>query len=106
MSTKKTGDLHEDVKTFDNYILAACLTALKYFGLIGLYVGMICLINGAVTFVPPASTWPGEKFPRHAAVVACITVMASMSFGYAAVTSRIRKAVHRLQALELRESDD
>ena len=49
---QKNGDLHKDVKTFDNFILAACSTALKYFVMIGLYVGMICIVYGAVTFVP------------------------------------------------------
>ena len=77
---QKTGDLHEDVKTFDHFILAACFTALKYFVMIGLYVQIICFIYGAVTFVPPAGTWPGETFPPHAEVVACTMIMASMTF--------------------------
>ena len=49
---QKTGDIKEDVKPFDNQILAICFTALKYFTMIGLYVGAIAAIYGIITFDP------------------------------------------------------
>ena len=40
---QKNGDLDEDVKTFDNFILPAFFTALKYFVMIGWYVAQFAL---------------------------------------------------------------
>merc|ERR1719313_3143051 len=77
---QKTGDISEDVKPFDNFILAACFTVLKYLIMIGLYIGVICIIYGACTFVPPAGTWPGETIPPPAPAVACTMIMACMFF--------------------------
>jgi len=83
---QKTGDLNEDVKPFDNFILAICFTVVKYFVMIGLYIGVICIIYGTVTFVPPAGLWPGDKIPPVAPAVACTMIMACMYFVvYAAV---------------------
>jgi septal ring factor EnvC (AmiA/AmiB activator) len=76
----KTGDLEEDAKPFENFILAGCFTVLKYFIMIGLYIGVICIIYGACTFVPPAGTWPGDKIPPPAPAVACTMIMACMYF--------------------------
>ena len=56
------GDIDEDVKTFDHFIRAACFTVFKYVIMIGLYVGVICIIYGTCTFQPPAGTWPGDSF--------------------------------------------
>ena len=55
---------------FDNFLLAGCFTALKYFIMIGLYIEVIAIIYGACTFVPPAGTWPGETNPPPAPAVA------------------------------------
>jgi len=77
---QKTGDLKEDKKPFDNFILATCFTVLKYFIMIGLYVGVICIIYGTVTFQPPQGTWPGNKVPPVAPAVACTMIMACMYF--------------------------
>jgi len=83
---QKTGDLNEDVKPFDNFILAICFTVLKYFIMIGLYVGVVCIIYGAVTFKPPAGMWPGNTIPPPAPAVACTMILACMYFlVYAAV---------------------
>ena len=38
---QRTGDWHEDVKTFVNVSLAACFRALKYFVMIGWYIEVI-----------------------------------------------------------------
>merc|ERR1719440_1210795 len=58
----------------------------KYFIMIGLYIGVIMIIYGACTFVPPAGTWPGDTIPPPAPAVACTMIMACMYFVvYAAV---------------------
>merc|ERR1719440_1935314 len=58
----------------------------KYFIMIGLYIGVIVIIYGACTFVPPAGTWPGDTIPPPAPAVACTMIMACMYFVvYAAV---------------------
>jgi len=77
---QKTGDLKEDAKPFNNFILATCFTVLKYFIMIGLYIGVICIIYGTVTFQPPQGTWPGNKVPPVAPAVACTMIMACMYF--------------------------
>merc|ERR1719265_41912 len=83
---QKTGDLKEDVKPFDNFILAICFTVVKYFIMIGLYIGVICIIYGTCTFQPPAGTWPGDKIPPVSPAVGCTMIMACMYFlVYAAV---------------------
>ena len=41
---QKTGGFHEDMKTFDNFVMAACFTALKYSVMIGLCIEMICIV--------------------------------------------------------------
>merc|ERR1719399_669239 len=67
----KTGEIDpSEMKPFENFILAGCMTALKYLIMIGLYVGVVCIIYGAYTFVPPAGTWPGETIPPPAPAVA------------------------------------
>merc|ERR1740127_110160 len=50
---QKTGDIKDDEKPFDNFILAGCFTVLKYLIMIGLYVGAVAIIYGAYTYVPP-----------------------------------------------------
>jgi hypothetical protein len=53
---------------------------LKYIIMIFLYIGVICIIYGACTFVPPAGTWPGETIPPPAPAVACTMIMSCMFF--------------------------
>merc|ERR1719252_168921 len=50
----KTGEVDPELKPFENFILAGCMTALKYVIMIFLYVGVVCIIYGAYTFKPPA----------------------------------------------------
>merc|ERR1719345_642299 len=50
----KTGDINAETKPFDNFILATCFTVLKYLIMIGLYVGAVCIIYGAINYVPPS----------------------------------------------------
>ena len=45
-----TGDLMEDVKPFDNCIIAICFTVVKYFIMIGLHIRLFCIICGTCTF--------------------------------------------------------
>merc|ERR1719158_2285450 len=76
----KTGEVDPDIKPFKNFILAGCMTALKYLIMIGLYVGVVCVIYGAYTFQPPAGMWPGETIPPPAPAVACTFIMSAAYF--------------------------
>jgi len=77
---QKTGDIKEDAKPFDNFILAACFTVLKFLIMIGLYVGVICIIYGTCTYKPPTGIWPGEKIPPVSPAVACTMILSCMYF--------------------------
>ena len=77
---QETGEVDPELKPFDNFILAGCMTALKYLIMIGLYVGVVCIIYGAYTFKPPAGTWPGETIPPPAPAVACTFIMSGAFF--------------------------
>merc|ERR1719207_205873 len=77
---QKTGEVDPDMKPFDNFILAGCLTVLKYLIMIGLYVGVVCIIYGAYTFKPPAGMWPGNTIPPPAPAVACTFIMSAAYF--------------------------
>merc|ERR1719240_1866814 len=48
--------------------------------MIGLYVGVVCIIYGAYTFKPPAGMWPGETIPPPAPAVACTFIMSAAYF--------------------------
>merc|ERR1719271_401116 len=76
----KTGEVDPELKPFKNFILAGCMTALKYLIMIGLYVGVVCIIYGACTFKPPAGMWPGETIPPPAPAVACTFIMSCAFF--------------------------
>jgi len=84
---QKTGDIQEDVKPFDNMILAGCFTVLKYLIMIGLYVGVVAIIYGAVSYVPPKELAVHEgDVPPVAPAVACTMILSAQYFClYAAV---------------------
>ena len=48
--------------------------------MIGLYIGVICVIYGSCIFVHLVGTRPGDKIPPPAHVVACTMIMACMYF--------------------------
>jgi len=78
---QKTGDIGGDVQPFNNFILAGCFTALKFLVMIGLYVGALMIIYGAVTYEPPAGMSPhGGKTPPVAPAVACTMILACQFF--------------------------
>jgi hypothetical protein len=77
---QKTGDIDDEHKPFTNFFLAVCFTVVKYFIMIGLYVGVVCIIYGACTFVPPAGLWPGDKIPPASPAVGCTMILACMYF--------------------------
>jgi hypothetical protein len=77
---QRTGDIDDEHKPFANFFLAVCFTVLKYFIMIGLYVGVVCIIYGACTFVPPSGSWPGDKIPPASPAVACTMILACMYF--------------------------
>merc|ERR1719352_121453 len=78
----KTGEVdpEQKMKPFENFIVAGCMTVLKYLIMIGLYVGVVCIIYGACTFKPPAGMWPGETIPPPAPAVACTFIMSCAYF--------------------------
>merc|ERR1719463_984040 len=51
-----------------------------YLIMIGLYVGVVCIIYGAYSFKPPAGMWPGETIPPPAPAVACTFIMSGAFF--------------------------
>merc|ERR1719162_417193 len=71
----KTGQIPQDSAPFKNNICAICFTVLKYLILIMLYGGVLALVYGIITFVPPAGTWPeGKEFPVAPAVQCTISL--------------------------------
>jgi len=84
---QKTGDIKEDTKPFDNFILAACFTVLKYLIMIGLYVGAVCIIYGAINYVPPQHlrVHAGDIPPVSPAVACTMILSAQFFLVYAAV---------------------
>lgn len=82
----RTGDLAHDAEPFKSPILSVLFTLVKYFIMLGLYVGVVCIIYGVWTYEPPPGTWPeGTKFPVSPAV-SCVTILTCLYFlVYAAV---------------------
>jgi len=71
----KTGDIPADTKPFENKYCAMAFTGLKYLILVMLYGGVLALVYGIITFVPPAGTWPeGKEFPVAPAVQCTISL--------------------------------
>jgi hypothetical protein len=76
----KTGDIPHDHEPFDNQICAIFFTMVKYFIMLGLYVGVICIIYGIYSYVPPKGIWPeGKTFPVSPAVQ-CTTILTCQYF--------------------------
>jgi hypothetical protein len=78
---QKTGDIKNDVKPFDNFVLAGCFTALKFLIMLGLYAGAVAIIYGAYNYEPPQElrVHKGELPPVMPAV-ACTFIMSSFFF--------------------------
>merc|ERR1719393_937717 len=76
----KTGQIPDDVEPFQSQACAIAFTALKYLILLMLYGGVLALVYGIITFVPPAGTWPeGKKFPV-APAIQCTMILACQFF--------------------------
>merc|ERR1719393_1089057 len=76
----KTGEIPQDVQPFKSQACAIAFTALKYLILLMLYGGVLALVYGIITFVPPAGTWPeGKKFPV-APAVQCTIILSCQYF--------------------------
>merc|ERR1719395_33657 len=76
----KTGDIPHDAQPFNNQICAIFFTLIKYFIMLGLYVGVICIIWGLYSYVPPKGIWPeGKTFPVSPAVQ-CTTILTCQYF--------------------------
>jgi len=76
----KTGDIDSDFEPFSNSTGAIVFTAIKYLILVGLYVGVLCVIYGIYTFEPPKGTWPGDKIPPVSPAVACVMILSCQYF--------------------------
>jgi len=76
----ENGDIDEESRPFKSTIGAVCFTVLKYLIMIGLYIGVVCIIYGTYTYVPPAGSWPGSTLPPVAPAVACTMILTSMYF--------------------------
>merc|ERR1719230_289715 len=46
----KTGDIPQDTQPFKNMFVAVMFTLMKYFIMLGLYVGVLCVIYGIITY--------------------------------------------------------
>merc|ERR1719420_1530009 len=76
----KTGDIKEDAAPFENWYLATGFTVLKYIIMIFLYVGVLCVIYGIITFEPPKGMWPEDKIPPVSPAVACVCILSCQYF--------------------------
>merc|ERR1719261_1112828 len=76
----ENGDIDEDHQPFKNTVVAIAFTVLKYLIMIGLYIGVVCIIYGTYTYVPPAGSWPGDRIPPVSPAVACTMILTSMYF--------------------------
>merc|ERR1719161_2402236 len=71
----KTGQIAQDSEPFKSQACAIAFTALKYLVLLMLYGGVLCLVYGIITYVPPAGVWPeGKEFPVAPAVQCTISL--------------------------------
>jgi len=76
----KTGDLPHDVQPFKHQICAIFFTLVKYFIMLGLYVGVVFVIYGIYTYEPPKGIWgEGKTFPVSPAVQ-CVTILTCQYF--------------------------
>merc|ERR1740127_94186 len=70
-----TGEIPADTQPFQSQACAIAFTCLKYLILIMLYGGVLALVYGIITYVPPAGVWPeGKKFPVAPAVQCTISL--------------------------------
>merc|ERR1719443_1342283 len=77
---QKTGDIHEDARPFENWILATCFTILKFLIMIGLYVGAICIIFGTINYVPEKELAVHKELPRVSPAVQCTLILSTQFF--------------------------
>jgi len=76
----KTGEIPSDANPFKSQACAIAFTAAKYLILLMLYGGVLALVYGIITYVPPAGVWPeGKKFPV-APAVQCTIILACQYF--------------------------
>merc|ERR1719420_2612687 len=76
----KTGDIPHDAQPFENQICAIFFTCVKYFIMLGLYVGVIAIIYGIWTYEPPKGIWPeGKEWPVSPAVQ-CTSILTCQYF--------------------------
>merc|ERR1719262_1410221 len=75
-----TGEIPADVKPFESQACAIAFTALKYLVLLMMYGGVLAVVYGIITFVPPKGIWPeGKKFPV-APAVQCTIILSCQYF--------------------------
>jgi len=78
---QSTGDIKDDAKPFENFILKSCFTALKFLIMIGLYVGAVAIVYGAYNYVPPQELRVHDgEIPPVAPAVACTFLLSGFFF--------------------------
>lgn len=75
-----TGDMVDELQPFSNQVLAGAFTVLRYLIMAGLYVGIICIICGTVSYDPPESRWPSGSVPPPAPAVECTMILTCTYF--------------------------
>jgi len=76
----KTGDIAQDTKPFKSPILSGLFTLLKYIIMLFLYVGVVCIIYGIITYEPPKGSWPGGEIPPVSPAVQCVMILSCQFF--------------------------
>jgi len=76
----KTGDIKQDTTPFSSPILSGLFTLLKYIIMLFLYVGVVCIIYGIITYVPPKGSWPGDEIPPVSPAVQCVMILSCQFF--------------------------
>merc|ERR1719161_2467315 len=74
------GHIKEEYAPFKIWIVAIAFTVFKYLIMIGLYIGVICIIYGIINYSPPAGAWPGNVIPPPSPAVACTMILTSVYF--------------------------
>merc|ERR1719240_2532824 len=75
----KTGDIKDDVKPFEQPIIAGLFTALKFLIMLGLYAGALIVVYGIINFKPPAGLWP-DGVPPVSPAVSCVMILSCQYF--------------------------
>merc|ERR1719198_1991846 len=75
-----TGEIPADANPFKSQACAIAFTVLKYLILLMMYGGVLAVVYGIITYVPPKGIWPeGKEFPV-APAVQCTVILSCQYF--------------------------